>query len=392
MKHNTSNYMNKHTIKSHITKVQRGVAYLLLISQLLTSCGEVVAASLVAESSEEPLSQPSAAGNLGSASSSLKEMPTDGAGANMQQQLRYLVGLGGEEKTIDVDLADTSVSDLLTAIKKQLNLTDCVFRLAVDKYVYKEDDTSALQSILDPGTLADTLVSIVKIPNTAVAQELLKNNYLGAEAWKKLGIKDSEAEAIEIPVLSDEMLVEIKWLQKNEQQPILFLDLGKSIEEIERLCTAKSITVLSTEYRGDEQLRAESYYKATGTDCPRWLLLPGSDHGVLPGSRDKNYDNQVKHMKANYRGYEVGGARELVTLAMLKYAQDGTVLFPGSPYTWGRCKEHYQTGDWKGYRICLGYVEASSSSGFGGLVVATIVDWHIPPIIPSSGWFVFFVS
>ena len=144
MKHNTSNYMNKHTIKSHITKVQRSVAYLLLISQLLTSCGEVVAASLVAESSEEPLSQPSAAGNLGSASSSLKEMPTDGAGANMQQQLRYLVGLGGEEKTIDVDLADTSVSDLLTAIKKQLNLTDCVFRLAVDTYVYKEDDTSAL--------------------------------------------------------------------------------------------------------------------------------------------------------------------------------------------------------------------------------------------------------
>ena len=364
MKHNTSNYMNKHTINSHITKVQRGIAYLLLISQLLTSCGEVVAASLVAESSEEPLSQPSAAGNLGSASSSLTEMTT----------VRDLVGLGGEEKTIDVDLADTSVSDLLTAIKKQLNLTDCVFRLAVDTYVYKEDDTSALQSILDPGTLADTLVSIVKIPNTAVAEELLKNNYLGAEAWKKLGIKDSEAEAIEIPVLSDEMLVEIKWLQKNEQQPILFLDLGKSIEEIERLCTAKSITVLNTTKQSngyDEKLRrAETCYKATGTDCPRWLLLPGSEHGVLPGSRNKNYDNQVKHMKANYPSYEVGGARELVTLAMLKYAQDGTVLFPKEPSTYGRCKEQYQTGKWLGLQICLGSVEASSSSGFGGLVVA----------------------
>ena len=167
------------------------------------------------------------------------------------------------------------------------------------------------------------------------------------------------------------MLVEIKRLQENKQQPILFLDLGKSIEEIERLCTAKSITVLSTEYRGDEQLRAESYYKATGTNCPRWLLLPGSEHGVLPGSRRKTYDDQVKHMKSNYRGYEVGGARELVTLAMLKYAQDGTVLFPKEPSTYGRCKEQYQTGKWLGLQICLGSVEASSSSGFGGLVVFT---------------------
>jgi hypothetical protein len=109
----------------------------------------------------------------------------------------------------------------------------------------------------------------------------------------------------------------------------------------------------------------------------------------LPGSRDKNYDDQVKHMKANYRGYEVGGARELVTLAMLKYAQDGTVLFPKEPCTYGRCKEQYQTGPWEGARICLGSVEASSSSGFVGLVVLAYHVWHHYPTSSSHGYVCF---
>jgi len=204
--------------------------------------------------------------------------------------------------------------------------------------------------------------------NEVIAQEILGDtNYSALEAWKQLGIKDSEAEAIEIPILSDEMLVQIKKLQKSKEQPILFLDLGKSIEEIEKLCT-----VLKAD-GDDKQLRAETCYKATGIDCPRWLLLPGSDQGVLPGSRNKIYDDQVEYMGAKYPGYEVGGARELVTLAMLKYLQDGTVLFPKEPSdTWGRCKEQYQTGGWEGRRVLLGY---RSSSASGGLVV--FLDGHV---------------
>jgi hypothetical protein len=71
-------------------------------------------------------------------------------------------------------------------------------------------------------------------------------------------------------------------------------------------------------------------------------------------------------MEQNYPGYEVGGARELVTLAMLQYLQDGTVLFPGEPWTFGRCKERYQTGGWKDSIVVLG---GRSSSASGGLVV-----------------------
>ena len=65
---------------------------------------------------------------------------------------------------------------------------------------------------------------------------------------------------------------------------------------------------------------------------------------------------------------------------MLKQIQDGTVLFPAQPYTFGRCQEQYQTGDWKGYKVCLSDVQASSSSGFGGLVVATYLASHLPRV------------
>ena len=195
--------------------------------------------------------------------------------------------------------------------------------------------------------------------NASIAQELLGDNYLGEDAWKKLGIEDSD-----IPSLSDEMLAEARRLQTKGEQPLLVLDLGKSIAEMERLCKAKGITVFSTQYEDNtKNLRAETCYQATVKDF-RWLLLPGSDHGVLPGSRNKSYAAQVQYMEANYPGYVVGGVRELVTLAMLKHIQDGTVLF-GVNY--GRCQKEYQTGDCKGTLIWLGAVKPSSSSDFGGL-------------------------
>ena len=202
-------------------------------------------------------------------------------------------------------------------------------------------------------------------------KRLLGRNYVGEEAWLKLGVQSDQAS---IPAVTEALISRVKAMQTKGGQPLLVLDLGKSIAEMEGLCTAKGINVLAAD--GDaEKLRAEACYQARGTGS-RWLILPGSDHGVLPGSRRKNYADQVKYMESNYPGYAVGGARELVTLAMLKHIQDGTVLFPREPATFGRCKEQYQTGGWKDHQICIGYVQASSSSGFGGLVVVTSHDWH----------------
>jgi hypothetical protein len=211
---------------------------------------------------------------------------------------------------------------------------------------------------------AKDLVSSRQAAETAAPlraiKRLLGPNYVGEEAWGKLGIVVTD-----LPPVSDKLLAEAKRLQMQGEQPLLVLDLGKSIAEMEGLCTAKSITVLKADGY-DKKLRAETFYEAVDVES-RWLLLPGSDHGVLPGSRSKTYADQVKYMESTYPGYAVGGARELVTLAMLKQIQDGTVLFPDEPLTFGRCKEQYQIGDRKGYQICLGGVQHSSSSDFGGL-------------------------
>ena len=162
------------------------------------------------------------------------------------------------------------------------------------------------------------------------------------------------------------MLSEARRLQTKGEQPLLVLDLGKSIADMEGLCKAKGITVLG---QNAEILRTETCYQATVQDF-RWFLLPGSDHGVLPGSRNKTYADQVQYMESNYPGYAVGGARELVTLAMLKHIQDGTVLFPKELRTWGRCKEEYQTGEWQGRRVLLGSNSKNDSGGVSGLVVS----------------------
>jgi hypothetical protein len=352
------------TSTTNITKFQsRGIAYVVFISQLLTSCG-----GTARELQADPTALLNAPFDAGSTSLPKPALPAESATSVEKNtvEVTYL-NLASEAHTIPVDLAHTSVAAFLERIKQQERLVDAGCRFVVREEAYNEADTRPLSDILDAATMHEEPLTIIKISNAALAQELLGNNYLGAEAWRQLGI---ELE-INLPIVSDKLLAKVRRLHAQGDEPILVLDLGKSIEEIERLCQAKSIIVLSTEDEGDKSLRAEAFYQAVGTGCfPRWLLLPSSDHGVLPGTRKKDYDTQVKHMQTNYPGYEVGGVRELVTLSMLKYAQDSTVLFPEEPWTYGRCKEEYQTGDWKGWRVVLGKRFSSAS---GGLVVDDVV-------------------
>ena len=90
-------------------------------------------------------------------------------------------------------------------------------------------------------------------------------------------------------------------------------------------------------------------------------------------------------MKANYPGYAVGEARELVTLVMLKYIKDGTVLFPEEPDTYGRCKEEYQIGAWEGGRVLLG----SNSKNDSGSVSGLLVDYYSGGGDGSAGLFAY---
>ena len=350
----------------------------LLICGLLTSCPSGSNVQIRPELEEnlptDATSSEPADSTLGETTSCIAPPPLSARSAIQagDQAFQYRA-MSGNPGTIKLDSPDRTVGDLIQAIKTQEGLDSCYCSLVCGKTVYNQDSIAPVEEILALATTSDESIQLIKISNTAKAKEMLGDNYVGEEAWKKLDIEVSS-----LPPLSDRMLSEAKRLQTQGEQPLLVLDLGKSIAEMERLCT-KGITVFSTEdERYPKHLRAETCYQAVG-EGSRWLLLLlGSDHGVLPRSRNKNYADQVKYMEANYPGYSVGGARELVTLAMLKHIQDRTVLFPAVPATLGNCKEQHQTGYLKGYTLCIGYVEASSSSGFGGLVFTTQTCLALP--------------
>lgn len=359
--HQFYNPMNQIISKS-ITHYSRSTATLLWLCQLLSSCGG--AAGERGTDLTGPLPPASAA----AATTEPEIMHETLAGhADHMEEVSY-VDIAGNGGTIPVDVAHTSISALLASIKGQAGFMHVVCRLAHQGgVVCREDDHRLLHEVVDQETIRAGQLTIVKVQNSTIAQELLGDNYLGPDAWQKLGVPEEEAKAITLPILSDDMLAEIRRLLELGQQPLLVLDLGKSIQEIERLCQARGINVLS---HNAEILRAERCYQEPDVDHPRWLLLPSSDNGVLPGSRNKRYADQVKYMEENYPGYEVGGVRELVTIAMLKYLQDGMVLFTRDPITYGQCKEQYQEGDWREEKKVLGANDKNEFGSVSGFVVS----------------------
>ncbi len=269
--------------------------------------------------------------------------------------LKYRVGLGGErESTITIVPSRTTVHQLIQQIKRNHTLFDVRCSMVSQTSTHEEDSDVLLSDILPK---KDQTVQIVVTSNLEKAQEILSNDFLGKAAWEKLGIEVADEE---IPTVSDEFLRKVLALQAAGEQPILMLDLGISIKELEKESASKGIVML----RADDdvrKLRNEPCYRERKV-AARWLLLVGSEHGVLPGSNRQTYLDQLALMQGSYPGFEVGEARELVTVYMLKYLQDSTYLFPGEPEIWARVKEQYQTESKKGYgaRIVLG---ASSASG-----------------------------
>jgi hypothetical protein len=271
-----------------------------------------------------------------------------------QEVLVSYVTTAGKSGQCGVDLCNTTVADLKEKISIAGEFTG-FFELLYNENILR-DGNMLLKEIDNPSSLQN--FTIVMTSNIQYLKSKLgESNILGEEVWQALGVTVSD-----ITDVSQEFVATALKLKDQSYDPVVVLDIGMSIEALEAKCAAQKLTVLG---RSAEKLRAESCYKAPGEGM-RWLLFPGSDHGVLPGSRNKDYNQQVQHMHTYYPGYEVGGARELVMVAMLKYLQDGKVLFGDSPSTYSRCKEKYQTGEWKGHNVLLGN---RSSSASGGLVV-----------------------
>ena len=163
-----------------ITKVQRGIFTVLLLSQLLTSCGGE-AREIGTEALQAPLQSSSAA----PAAEVLTDEEVNVVGT---MQVSY-VNMAGNGGSVEINSANTTIAAFLALVKQQANLRDSVCRLAYQGNDYKEDDIRLLHEILDPTTIDEGQLTIVTMSNVAVAQELLGDNYIGEDAWKKLGIE-----------------------------------------------------------------------------------------------------------------------------------------------------------------------------------------------------------
>ena len=158
----TSNYT--------ITKVQRGIFTVLLLSQLLTSCGGK-AIEIGTEDSQAPLQSLSS-------SSSAEVLTAEAARPVGHIQEVFYRNMAGEAGSIQIDPANTTIAEFLASIKQKDNLRDSVCRLVSGLAAYSEDDTRLLHAILVP----EEELTIVKISNAARAQEHLGANYIGEDA------------------------------------------------------------------------------------------------------------------------------------------------------------------------------------------------------------------
>lgn len=241
---------------------------ILLLSQLLTSCDSgaeaiVTNATALEPATEEPVPTPSSGSGVWPAADSLAETAQP---FNMQTIPYY--SLAGELSSINVtDVSAISVAEFLVMVKRREGLTDSACNIVYGTTVYTEHDHDRmLAEFVNPVAIHAEVLTIIKVPNIAIAQNLLDANYIGLEVYEQLGMSTTAIEAIPLPSLSDAMFTEVRRLHELGQRPLLVLDLGKSIAELEALCEARRIHVFR---QNAERLRAEACYSVAGNDGPR---------------------------------------------------------------------------------------------------------------------------
>ena len=192
------------------------------------------------------------------------------------------------------------------------------------------------------------------------------------QAWRKLEV---QILLPDIPPITPQILKEIYRLHKRNEQPVLLLDLGISIDALqERYIAYTNAIELAAIYENhNRQITIHEEVMHTTRNSPQWILLPAVDYGILPGSRNKKYQQQVLYMYMNYADYVVGDAREMVTVAMLSYLC-GKQMFPNAPEeTKGRCKTKLENGKshLPNQRFVLaGNPELPNSWGGGGVLLS----------------------
>jgi len=138
---------------------------------------------------------------------------------NMQTMPYY--SLAGELCSINVtDVRAMSVAEFLVMVKRREGLTDSACNIVYGTTVYTEHDHDRmLAEFVNPVAIHAEVLTIIKVPNIAIAQELLGANYIGLEVYEQLGMSTAEIEAIPLPSLSDAILTEVRRLHELGQRP-----------------------------------------------------------------------------------------------------------------------------------------------------------------------------
>ncbi|MBS0615328.1 MAG: hypothetical protein JSR58_02095 [Verrucomicrobia bacterium] len=92
-------------------------------------------------------------------------------------------------------------------------------------------------------------------------------------------------------------------------------------------------------------------YGEEKASSPCWLWITID---VLPGSRSKPYDEQVKMVRA-LKGYDIPKLREVVIATLMQYVDKGERALGDNPLTFTRCEEECEDPvEEKNYHVCAG--------------------------------------
>jgi hypothetical protein len=207
----------------------------------------------------------------------------------------------------------------------------------------------------------------------AEIKKLMGGRFMGVEAWLKLGKKVSDAPEITLEMvkyLKLECEVIRNGKKVNETHQLVLIPKGVSVEDMHRLCVGKKsdskIDDFIDKFEGKHAGKAGGW-TTKGMEASYWSLMyvgdRSVDNGVIPGSRDKDWDDQVKvfnEMNARIGGvYEIIRGREAILSTLMRYMSTGEKILTynesSQPNTGTRTLDHWDKNGWgSGRRVFVG--------------------------------------
>ena len=163
-----------------------------------------------------------------------------------------------------------------------------------------------------------------------------------------------------LPYVSDELLTQIRVMKTQGGQPIVFLALGYSIKELEEMYIRTQSGMfrkvkLFHDDKHEQTIKQAACYTEKLPSQPYWVLINGLDHGIVPGTRNKSYQEQVNYQQDHYPDYKIGSALELIQLIILQHLQDSNAyLCANKPITYGRVIDQYQVTGPQATKVVFG--------------------------------------